>query len=268
MPEISISDSRPRLSVAIARIEVSTTEVEPRANLTSQQIRSSVTAESPFATVTASVPASAISYIELTVGAYLDESGRYRLIGDIVATVDASAFAVGKSLTDGFALLDAASVGSSKELSDSVQTIDSSTLIDGIEYGFQKRSQDEIALSEQFGIQHSKPHVETVGVNDDSTLTTDKAQNDSASLSETFSKTSQFSRTFAEIAEQADLDVWSLTLIDPVGDMRYVDAGYYVPGYAANDSVFSGDSMTGVVQSFVSGDYFLEDYVGLKFGPY
>lgn len=249
----------------VARIVSNTTA----ASVTQVRLRvSSVATINPKASVAYSTALADISYIELVVGAYLDTTGRFRFIAEITTTLDAKAIALAKRLRSTGTATDSVASSVSKSLSDSVLPVDSSTLIDGIEYGLQKRSVDSVTVADGSGLSFSKSRADVASALDSSSRQFGKRQSESLSATDALSKSTSFSRPINDPAPAIDLRSGAISLLEPVGDQRYFVAGYVVSGYAASDSAFTSDSVLLSVQTYASGDYFLESYVGATYGPF
>jgi hypothetical protein len=155
------------------------------------------------------VLASELDYILLNVGAYLDTSGRYRIITDIALVQDAVVVATGKALAD------------------------------------------------------------ATGVQDDSTFAVGKSIDEPTSVVDDLAAVLAWNRAFADLQPVDSTEYKGVALQNPIeAANRYVLEGYVYDGYVAVDSVFTDDSLGVMIQSYVSGDFFAEDYVGVTFGPY
>jgi hypothetical protein len=213
--------------------------------------------------------ASELDYILLNVGAYLDTSGLYQFRTDIALVQDAVVVATGKALADTYAVSDSTTAAIEKYLADAALVLDSSTLVDGIEYGIEKRDNETLAVSDLYAGTFIKPVLETLGVQDDSTFAVDKAINDLAPAVDVFASVLAWSRSFSELQTADSAEYKGVALQNPIEiSSRYVVAGYVRDGYVAVDSVFTDDALGVMIQSYVSGDFFAEDYVGATFGPY
>jgi hypothetical protein len=104
-------------------------------------------------------------------------------------------------------------------------------------------------------------------------LQTDFAKNpsDTATVDDTFSRIVSWYRQFQDDATPVDVPSKNMQLVNPVPDSLYVKSGYVFDGYVAADSYFVSQ-ITGLItfytQTYIAGDYFLEDYVGSSYGPY
>lgn len=98
-----------------------------------------------------------------------------------------------------------------------------------------------------------------------------KRPSDSVITTDNFSRIVNWYRQFQETSTVADVPSKNIQLIDPSQDSRYVKSGYVFDGYVAADSYFISE-ITGLItfytQTYMAGDYFLEDYVGSSYGPY
>jgi hypothetical protein len=78
-----------------------------------------------------------------------------------------------------------------------------------------------------------------------------------------------WSRSFTELQTVDSVPYKGLAIQNPIeAASRYVVVGYVRDGYVAVDSVFTDDALGVIIQTYVSGDFFAQDYVGTTFGPY
>lgn len=94
------------------------------ADTSSIRIRASVSVVSPVLGVVVQLPVSKIDYLELQVGAYLDNSGLYRYIKDLAVLTDSARYSFSKRVFDSAVIVDAPSFSVSKPRSDSVAPSD------------------------------------------------------------------------------------------------------------------------------------------------
>ena len=250
------------------------------------KLRGEITAQQLAAGLHADLLDAAISYIELRAEvdvSILSTDAQYILlkadaivgffveivsVADTQSLADATAFSMVKLVSSFASLVDTTTFGVTKVLSDSTFAIDSSTLIDGLEYGFQKRTVEQVLASDLYSASLSKPFSDIFSASDAQLRDVGKGVSDDATTIDAFSKQTSFARLLAQTANPIDLSAKTISLLEPVNTSRYVVAGYLVDGYVAKDSAFVYDQMSIRIQSYVLGDYFAQDYVGPTFGPY
>ena len=259
----------PAVSASAIRLRVGVAVVAPVVQAAVSFARAETSNITPVVATSSVVLASELSYILLAVGAYLDTSGRYRYTADIALVTDASVLYVGKQLADSAGVGDIASVGAGKVFYDSATAIDSSTIVDGIEYGITKRTNDAVVVPDVYSAALAKPFSESSAVSDTSTYLLGMVKTEVVTASDLLTAVLVWSRSFLETALLFEQQFKTATLANPIeAANRYVLAGYVFDGYVAVDSVFTTDALGGIIQSYVSGDYFAENYVGTTFGPY
>jgi hypothetical protein len=102
------------------RLRASLSVTNPVASARVAYARADVSAVTPSAAVSYVLPVSSIAYIELAVGMYVDETGRYRYITDTTTAVDSAALGYSKTATpDDFSIADVNTLSTDKGLSDS-----------------------------------------------------------------------------------------------------------------------------------------------------
>lgn len=193
-----------------------------------------------------------------------------RAASDATSTTDASFRGFGKRPSDTVPTQDilVRQVNFVRSYQDGAPVIDSSTLVDGLQYGFDKRSIDQAPVQDRYASSLNKPLSDQYITIDTPSKGVSKISADTLSAADAFAKQTQFSRGFSEQFGQTDFSNKSINLVQPVGDQRYAVPGYFVEGYVAADSVFSSESARFFVHSYVSGDYFAQEYVGSVYGPF
>jgi hypothetical protein len=250
------------------------------------KLHGEITAQQLAAGLHADLLDAAISYIELRAEVAFDTlstDAQYVLLkadavvgffveivsaADTQTLSDQTALSMVKLISSFASLVDTTAFGVTKTLSDSAFAVDSSTLIDGLEYGFQKRTVDQVLTSDLYSASITKPFTDIFSINDAQLRDVGKSASDSASTTDTLTKQTSFARLLAETSNPIDVSAKTVLLLEPVGTSRYVVAGYLVDGYVAKDSAFVYDQMSIRIQSYVLSDYFAQDYVGPTFGPY
>jgi hypothetical protein len=155
-------------------------------NVTSASIskvrpRVSVSVVDPVVGVQASMPAASVAYIFLRRAAFLDTTGQFKYVPEVVVVSDAVALAVSKSFTDGVSVaVDAVTRDTTKGLSDSVSFTevfvatlvfmrdftDSVTVPDLRTMAFAKALADSFAVSEAATRLFTKSLTSGVAMND------------------------------------------------------------------------------------------------------
>lgn len=175
------------------------------AGIASVKPRASVVVADPKVNASYQVPVSALSYIELTVAANLDNTGRYGLVQDVVAVVDDARLSTSKGLEDSFAFLDLVSTEAGKVLSDSIsfEEVVTRTLT------FIREFTDQITPTDTFGFGITRPLADAIAADDNAVRQFVKA------VSDTFGATDalQFSNTkgLTELVLMADQAFGSMT---------------------------------------------------------
>ena len=267
MARVTIID--PTVSTSVVKLRVGVYVTAPVVQAAVSFARAQETNVAPVVSTSSVVLASELAYILINVGAYLDTSGRYQYKADVALVLDALSVAVGKRAIDAIGTIDARKVSIGKYVSDTAVTLDSSTLVDGIEYGIEKRSTETLAVADSFRSTFSKPFNDTYGVTDARTVQAGKKFYEPLVSSDLFSAVLLWSRTFSESVPLVEVKYKAVSLANPIeAASRYVVVGYVFDGYVAVDSAFAKDALRVIIQAYVSGDFFAEDYVGTTLGPY
>lgn len=267
MARVTIID--PNVSTSVAKLRAGVQVVSPLASAAVSYARLSESHVDAVVAVSTQIFANNIDYILLDVAAYLDVSGFYKITADISLVQDAVVVATSKALTDTPVAADNIAASVEKYVADTALVLDSSTLVDGIEYGIEKRNNETLAVSDLYASTFEKTASETLSVQDDSTFAVAKPINESAPAVDVFSPVMAWSRSFTELQTVDSVPYKGLVLQNPIeASSRYVVVGYVRDGYVAVDSVFTDDALGVIIQTYVSGDFFAQDYVGTTFGPY
>lgn len=168
------------------------------------------------------VPVAAVAYIDLVVSAELDTSGRFRIVQEVVAVVDGTAFATTKLLVETPIIVDATFVSALKVLADGFAMNDGSEAVDGSVYSFAKGiqnvtftsdavatslaklNQDQIALLDNAAKVLSRPVADSFGMTDDETVAALKGLSDSFELVDTVATLLLFIRNFNNTVDAND----------------------------------------------------------------
>lgn len=234
------------------------TDVQATTSVASAKPRASVSLVVPVTDTAFAVPAAAISciiltykatpvqpvmdvsYARLSPSAYLDESGRFKLIGDLTAIVDSTAFALAKPATDSFSLTDATTLLAQKGLSDSVSFTETfvRTLI------FIRNLADFLSLSDAATRQVSKLLADALTAADTLAKTAQKGVSDSVTMSEAAARA---------VSKSAGSDAITMS-----------DTSTRKPLKSLTDSSTLADSGYLYAQGYCDLTYFAQDYVGVS----
>ena len=208
-------------------------------------LRASLSLVDPRAAVAFDSPVASVSYVELTVSAELDTSGRFRYIQEAVAVVDGTAFVLSRPLADTTSAGDAVSVAALKNLADGFAMNDGSEAVDGSVYSFAKGIsnvafandatttaalkllQDTQALQDLVAKDLSRPIADVFDMADDETVSALKGISDSIEMQDSLTTLLLFLRNFADDVAVADADarVYSLPKTEQVAvaDNDFID---------------------------------------------
>lgn len=141
------------------------------ASASSIKPRASVSVVAPVLGITVQVPVSKIDYIDLSVGAFLDNSGRFKFFKDATAVTDRVSLLLAKSPTEVVSVADSSTRSFDKAQSDSVGVLD--TLVRTLIF---LRSFDEtVEISDAVSLLLSRPVDPLfVEVTDESFVETEK----------------------------------------------------------------------------------------------
>lgn len=250
----SHSAIRPVVSVAVAKIASAVSVHNTLASATFVQ---------PFVSVTASVPASQIEYIELAAGAVLDDSGRFKFVGEIVLALDVLRIDTSKRLSDSFALIDKAALEARKAAFDSLAVADHISSIntakqlaeatgvsDQVALAVGKVLADAFSLGDTKAITTSKALADTFGLTDAQQTSLQKSIADSVSLTDTFYLVLVFIRSAADSVAASDLASFVLakapfneSVVTSDESVRTLSKSI-TDGVAMNDGTSVGDGST------------------------
>ncbi len=192
------------------------------------------------------LPGVEVAYIEMTVTAALDASGRYRYIGDSVVSTDGSSFVLSKPFESVVGVGgDAVFLDVDKSAADSIGVTDEI----GRVLIFIRDLADSQSVTEHAALSFSKSQLETLAVVD--------------------SKLIEFSKNLADGfamndgAEAFDGSVYSLS--KGISNVAVVgDAAAMISSKFAAESVGVADSGVLSMQDYCDITYFLEGYVGIS----
>jgi hypothetical protein len=228
------------------RLRASLSVTNPVASARVAFARAAVSAVTPSAAVSYVVPVSSIAYIELAVGMYVDETGRYRYVTDTTTAVDSAALGYFKTATpDDFSVSDVNTLSTDKGLSDSA--VMSDTLVAVLIF--------------------IRDFADTTSLADTKTLLISPAYSDAVTASETqaFSISKALADSFAlnDLSDVAGPDwVFSDYTNNAVSTS---DSAVITQDKGYADSLSTADSGTLISQGYCDLTYFAEDYVGYNF---
>lgn len=154
------------------------------ASNTPMKARASISVQTPIAGVYAQIPVSAISYIELSVSAELDITGRYRLATETVNLFDGTQLTPTKVFGDSlFVALDQVELNVHKDLDDPV------TPFEDLRYSMAKRLQESYGLTDAHAISFATSAASLVVSGDTSVNHFFKVLNDGFAMNDTFDAT-------------------------------------------------------------------------------
>ena len=135
--------------------------------------------------------------------------------------------------------------------------------------GFYKVTTDISLVQDAVVVATSKALADTPVAADNIAASVEKYVADPAPVTDIFTSVLAWSRSFTELQTVDSVPYKGVALQNPIeAASRYVVVGYVRDGYVAVDSVFTDDALGVIIQTYVSGDFFAQDYVGTTFGPY
>lgn len=236
--------------------------------LTYVKVRAAVAVVDPTTSVTYIAPVAGISYIEISVGAETDTSGRFQFVPEVVVATDGLRYVLAKLFGDSLSAVSATRIEFEKApIQDSValaETIakfltffrtfsEAQGLTDATVLSIGRAIADAVTMVEQRSMSFSRPVFDTYTTNDNVAKSFSRTLTDSYAVAELYSMA--FSRPVTDSAAVADavLTVLHKTIFDSffVQDdaIRFVQK-LLGDGVAMNDGFDAGD---GAVYSFSKG---------------
>lgn len=145
--------------------------------------RVSYSVVNPSSATTVTIPAAAVAYVDLVLGASLDTTGRYKFIADVSVVLDATAVEVRKLLGDAFALGDHTAIAFSKAAVSSITTADALT------QAVAKALADSHGLDDRVAYGLAKASFDAFGFTDSDTFALDKLVRDGVGMNDLFDAT-------------------------------------------------------------------------------
>jgi hypothetical protein len=205
--------------------------------------RVSVSAALAGASASAVTPAVDVSYILLNTSAFLDTTGQFKYVPEIVVVSDAVALAVAKQLADGATTVDDLTLQVAKSLNDSVSFTEVFVAV----RVFTREFADYVAPTDRPYKTTSKPFADTYSISDVARPVLTKRVFDGVAMSDAFDATDGsvfvFAKNAANVVFAVDTKVFSHN--KPFGDM-----------------IGASDEGLLVSQNYCDPTYFAEDYVG------
>jgi len=204
-----------------------------------RSLRASVVVVDPSVGVSYVVPVAAVDYVDLSVSAELDASGRYRYIQEVVAVIDGTSFVLSRSIDDVLSTTDSETISTLKGLSDSVAMQDSlNTLL-----LFLRAFADSVAVADADARTYLVSKTEQVAVADNDFI--------------------DWAKSLAHSVTPADVSA-VLTEKPFSESLATADAKALLLAAARVESVTMTDVGIVSIQDYCDLSYFAEDYVGLS----
>jgi len=251
----------------VQRARVGVVVIAPAVSSAVEQLAATASFDAPVAALTAVVPATAIAYIDLSLQAVLDTSGRYRFVPDLAAVTDSFRFTLARPVSDSIFTADRPSFNIARPVSDSVtlsesffKTLtfirayaDSASLSEALAFNTAKLSTDiAIALDRKY-LQLDRPVVDSVPNADALSILTAKLLVDELALGDASALYVGKAVTDAAAADDVLTFALSKLLADTSAPQDILTLGLaklITDGFAMNDAFDTGD---GSVFSFAKG---------------
>lgn len=264
-------------------MSVRITANETAASITRVKPRMSVAVVRPNAAITASVPAASIEYIELSLAAYLDTTGRFKFIPEIVIILDALRINTSKALADSFTQMDVARKTPSKPFFEAVvlaeyfsKTLiynrafaDTQSLSDAARRSVVKALVDQALTSDSARRNVTKLLTDSQAVADVAAKTPNKKLTDSVSFTDATTRapsktlTDSISLTDAASKSKSKLLTDSTT---PTDDLSVAFEKLLADGVNIDDSASIGDGIEYYFSKFLNNTAFVSDSVVIDHG--
>jgi hypothetical protein len=222
----------------------------------------------PSVSASWSQPLAGVDYIDLIVGARVDESGRFKFIQSITAVVDGTAYSLSKVLGDSVTAPDTTSVSALKALADGLMVADNETVValkalagtapmlDDETIDVAKLLQDAPQVLDLVAKVLSRPLADTFGMTDDETVAALKGLSDSVTMQDTVATLLIFTRNFSDTVATPDLRTTTFVPATRVEQISVADVGSMeyqknlADGFAMNDG---SEAVDGSIYSFSKG---------------
>jgi hypothetical protein len=198
------------------------------------------------ATQSAVIPAAEVAYILLNADAFLDTTGRFRYVPEIVVVSDAVALAVSKQFADAVSVattVDVLTLETVKALQDSVSFTEVfvATLV------FIRTFADSVSFTEATTFAVDKPLADAVTFSETTTRAFIKSLVDGVAMNDSF--------------DLGDGAVFAFTKgVSNVVSVQ--DAKILTPQKGVSDMIGASDAGSLISQGYCDFSYFAEDYVG------
>lgn len=218
----------------------------------------------PVVATSYAVPVSAISYIQLVVSTYLDQTGKYKLIQDTAVVADASVLAFGKALIETTAVSDAKKVSLTKPKADTVSVADAFSRA----MSYVRAYSDSYGVSDRRVMSFVKSAHDAFAVSDSAKSTFAKYLADGVAMNDAFDATDGSQWAFTKgvsnvvfATEQFNRQVnYTRSFSDATGGVT--DAKYLAFVKSLADNTTTSDTGSLRSQGYCDFSYFAEDYVG------
>lgn len=261
--------------ITVSTLDVGVTQVRPRV--------SSVSVVNASVAIAYAIPVTAVDYIELGVSAYLDSSGRFKFVSEIVAVIDSISLFHSKGFADAILLVDDQSKTVSKSLADSISLSETfvKTLI------AIRNLADSFSATDSLTKSASKVLSDLFSATDSIRFTGTKALSDGVGLNESFQFSFALVNSVGNVVIVTDdialVSNYNRSVTDSFGVSDDIAVGL-LTNLALSDSFSVTDSATvslvvGAIvlsdlfamsdtggriiqQNYTEPDYFADDYVG------
>jgi len=264
-------------------MSVRITANETAASITRIKPRMSVAVVRPNAAITASVPAADIDYVELSLTGYLDTTGRFKYVQEIVLMVDAIRFNTTKRLTDSFAPVDQPRKTPSKPFFEAIvlseyfaKTLiynrtftDTFPLTDSARRSVVKALVDQALMSDSVRRNVTKLLTDSQAVVDLAAKTPNKKLTDSVSFTDATTRTPSKTLTDSISLTDATSKSKSKLLTDsttPTDDLSVAFEKLLADGVNIDDSASIGDGIEYYFSKFLNNTAFVSDSVVIDHG--
>jgi hypothetical protein len=220
------------------------------------------------------VPVASVEYVELAVSAFLDTTGKYKVLLDLTVMADGLVFDTTKPLADLITPPDAISVAALKTLADGFAMNDGSEAVDGSVYSFAKGISNVVSAPDAAAVSAAKSLTDTIAsvdlvakslsrpvadvfdLADAETVSALKGLSDSFSPTDSVATLLLFIRNFSNSASVADTQAILFALANRTETIYVADEdviGYQknlADGFAMNDD---SEAVDGSVYVFAKG---------------
>lgn len=233
--------------------------------------------------VTREVPLAELDYVLMTVGARLDTTGQFRLIPELVAMADGTAYSLSKVLTDTVTTPDATSVSALKALADGLTMADDETVsalkaladtapvLDDETIDVAKLLEDAPQALDLVAKVLFRPLADTFGMTDEETVAALKGLSDSATMQDVVEVLLTVIRDLSDTVTVPDLRATTFVPATKaeqitVADLDNIDYQKNIAdGFAMNDGSEAVDGSQYSIHKGISNVAFVGDVRSLIF---